>query len=107
VLVQQFVDRKSVQLSFYLRSFWQNEIPHSELRIFIWDVLEEWTQVSDTNLQMYSQKERLFWHLIYQAAYWEPFELLDQDQIQPQLESCLYFMESGTLCPLDIVGIRP
>lgn len=105
--MREFIDNKSPQLSYYLYSFWDNDLPYKELECFIWDTLEEWTQVENQTTEIYSVKERVFWHVLQQANYWEPTELQDELQVKPELEFCVHFLENEKHCPFDVVGIRP
>ncbi|WP_110427933.1 hypothetical protein [Glaciecola sp. KUL10] len=104
--VREFIDNKSPQLSYYLRSYWQQELPYNELECFIWDTLEEWTQIENQATEAYSAKERIFWHVLQQAHYWQEYELTNE-QIKPELEMCILHLEKDGLCPFAVVGIRP
>lgn len=107
MLVQNFIDNKAEQLVFYLRSFWQDKLPYAELECFLWDTFEEWSLVKNQQSQPYSHKERIFWHVLHQAHYWEEPLIRNDDCIKEQLSMCVLFLEGQGLCPLDVVGIRP
>jgi len=107
LLVQHFIDRKARQLAYYMRSYWQNELPYAELECFLWDTFEEWSQVKNQKTQPYSHKERIFWHVLHQTHYWEEPRLRYDECIKTQLSMCISFLEGQGLCPLDVVGIRP
>ena len=107
MLVQHFIDRKAEQLAFYMRSYWQNELPYKELEVFLWDTFEDWSQIENQNLQPYSHKERVFWHVLNQAHYWQESEIMEDAFIKTQLEYCVYFLEGKGLCPIDVIGMRP
>ncbi|MFT5543047.1 MAG: hypothetical protein ACI97K_000584 [Glaciecola sp.] len=107
MLVQNFIDRKAEQLAFYMRSYWQNELPYTELECFLWDTFEEWSQVKNQRCQPYSHKERIFWHVLHQAQYWEEPLIRSDECIKNQLSMCILYLEGDGVCPLDVVGIRP
>ncbi|MFT6328475.1 MAG: hypothetical protein ACJAYN_000400 [Bermanella sp.] len=107
MLVQHFIDRKAKQLAFYMRSYWQDELPYAELECFLWDTFEEWSQVKNPQSQAYSHKERIFWHVLHQTHYWEEPLIRNDDCIKTQLLMCILCLEGQGLCPLDVVGIRP
>ncbi len=102
-----FIESKARQLCFYLRAFWQGELPHSELELFFWDTMEEWGQVRNATKSPYSQRERVFWHLLHQIHYW-PEEQLERDlYLKQELDNCVNFLDGKGFCPFDCVGIRP
>jgi hypothetical protein len=107
VNVQNFVDNKAKQLCFYLRAFWQGELPIEEIELFFWDSMEEWGQVECTLTQPYTQKERVFWHLLHQVHYWNEDKLTKDQFLVDELTNCVNFLEGLGHCPLDCVGIRP
>jgi hypothetical protein len=107
VNVQEFVDNKAKQLCFYLRAFWQDELPIEELELFFWDSMEEWGQIEFTLTQPYTQKERVFWHLLHQVHYWNEDKLRQDRFLVDELTNCVNFLEGLGHCPLDCVGVRP
>ncbi|WP_416351162.1 hypothetical protein [Alteromonas sp. 14N.309.X.WAT.G.H12] len=102
-----FVDTKAAQLCFFLRGFWQESVPYSELDIFFWDTLEEWSQINYTFDQPYTSKERVFWHVLHQLHYWSEGKLKHDPSLITELTTCLTFLEGGGVYPSDCVGIRP
>lgn len=107
VNVLNFIQRKSSQLPFYIRGFWDKKIPHSELDLFFWDTLEEWAQITDREGEPYSQRERVFWHLLHQVHYWPEQKLMSDPYLRSELVTCLDYLEGEGEYPLDCVGIRP
>ena len=104
--IASFIDQKAKQLAFYLSAFWRGELPHAELQLFFWDTLEEWAQVEDRT-EPYSQKERVFWHVLHQLHYWPEPKLAHDTLLHDELSNCLHYLEGRGLCPFDCVGIRP
>lgn len=107
VKVNSFINDKARQLCFYLRAFWQGDIAHSELELFFWDTLEEWGQVRYSLEQPYSQKERVFWHLLHQIHFWSEDKLMYDNYLVEELANCMLFLEGSGFCPIDCIGIRP
>ena len=106
-MLLSFVDTKAAQLCFYLRGFWKNNIPHSELDLFFWDTMEEWSLVNYDMDQPYTQRERVFWHALHQLHFWTEEKLKFDPFLVEELTSCLAFLEGKGHCPLDCAGIRP
>ena len=107
LLVQQFIDHKAEQLAFYMRSYWQNELPYQELECFLWDTFEEWSQLNNQSMQPYSHKERVFWHVLHQAHFWEEPIIKHDIYVKTQLSTCVMYLEGNGLCPIDVIGMRP
>lgn len=105
--VQRFINCKSKQLTYFVRAFWDNRIPYSEVDLYFWDTLEEWSQVSTKDKEPYSQKERVFWHLLHQLHYWSEQKLLQDPYLRGELNTCLEYLEGDGQYPLDCIGIRP
>ena len=107
VKVQHFINNKASQLTFFVRAFWEQRIPYSELDLYFWDTLEEWAQVKNHPDEPYSQKERVFWHLLHQLHYWPEQKLLKDPYLVSELTTCIEYLEGEGQYPLDCVGIRP
>jgi hypothetical protein len=107
LLVQHFIDRKARQLAFYMRSYWGKKLPYAELEYFLWDIIEEWSQVKNQQCQAYSHKERIFWHVLHQAQFWDEPVMQSDELSRTQLSMCVLYLEGDGYCPLDVVGIRP
>jgi len=107
LLVSEFVNQKSKQLAFYLEAYWEDGIAYVEIDKFIWDILEEWSSVKNTERQVYSHKERVFWHLIYQVQFVGGHRLRHDESIRNELQLSAFYLKGDAVCPLDIVGMRP
>lgn len=102
-----FIDGKIKQICFYLRAFWQGDLPYSELQLFFWDTLEEWAHLTGDNLQPCLSRERVFWHVLHQCHFWPEKKLMSDPFLLEELTICLDFLDGTGTCPLDCVGIRP
>lgn len=105
--VKQFIDGKAEQLVYFLRAYWDKIIPIEELELYFWDTLEEWAQLSVAETHPYTEKERVFWHVMHQTHYWPPKTLLVDPYLRCELQACLNYLEDEGHCPVDCVGIRP
>ncbi|AWB68027.1 hypothetical protein C2869_17055 [Saccharobesus litoralis] len=107
MIVNQFIELKKKQLSYYVREFCEKNLPYNELNLFLWDTLEEWTQVTIRKDEPYSQVERVFWHLIHLLSYWPEQQLLQDDYLVEEMQLCVEYLEGQGCVPFDCVGIRP
>ncbi|WP_395340271.1 hypothetical protein PN836_016495 [Ningiella sp. W23] len=107
MLVKEFVDKKAEQLAFYLESYWQDKVAFKEMDRFIWDILEEWSALKNTDKQIYSQKERVFWHVIYQVQFVGGHSLRHDCSIRDQVQLYTHYLNEDSPCPLDVIGMRP
>lgn len=105
--VKNFINLKASQLAYFVRAFWEQRIPYTELDLYFWDTLEEWMQVKPNPDSPYSQKERVFWHVLHQTHYWPAQKLLTDPFLRGELETCLDYLEGEGQYPLDCIGIRP
>lgn len=107
--ISLFVQHKSAQLSFFVRGFWSQQIPYTEIDLFFWDTMEEWADVNNGQQVPYTKTERVFWHVLHQMHYWSKNSLQYDPKLRRELEHCLVYLESDGLniAPLDCIGIRP
>lgn len=102
-----FIQSKSPQLAYYVRAYLFHRITYQDFELFIWDALEEWTQVNMRPNQPYTMDERVFWHLLHQVKYWSESDLKTDILLRQELMHCVSFLEGKSKAPLDCVGIRP
>lgn len=105
--VQSFINTKSSQLVYYIRAFWYDSLPYNELQMFLWDILEEWSQVENTQTQLYTHKERIFWHLFHETQYVSAATLQTDSVLKEEIAFCLEYLQNEKAYPLDVVGMRP
>lgn len=105
--IKHFIDLKAKQLAYFVRGFWSEKIPYAEVDLYFWDTLEEWAQIKSDDSEPYSQKERVFWHLLHQLHYWSEQKLLQDPYLRSELTTCLEYLEGEGQYPLDCIGIRP
>ena len=107
VNLTHFIDQKSKQLTFFVRGYWDRIIPYKEIDLFFWDTMEEWTQVQLLFNEPYSQKERVFWHLLHQLHFWPEQKLMHDPYLYTELLGCIDYLDGDGSYPMDCVGIRP
>ncbi|WP_111976481.1 hypothetical protein [Algibacillus agarilyticus] len=109
MIVKEFIELKKKQVSFYVKEFNAKRIPYSELNLFLWDTLEEWTQVNLAQDEPYTETERVFWHLIHLLSYWSEDKLLSDQYLKDEMLLCIeYFeFEGEGYFPFECIGIRP
>lgn len=105
--VQSFIDHKSSQLVFYMQAYWHDNLPYKEVENFMWDTLEEWTLIEQKYDELYTHKERIFWHLFHQTQYVSATALKHDKILKEEIAFCLEFLQNNRPCPLDVVGMRP
>ena len=106
-MLQSFIDDKSQQLIYFVSRFFRGQLPHRELHLFVWDTLEEWSQLRIRSWRPETLREQVFWHVLYQLEYWSEQELQRDKILRKQLQNCLGYLRGKVCLPLDCVGIRP
>lgn len=106
-MLEPFIEQKSRQLIFYLSRFLRGRLPHSELHLFVWDTLEEWSQLRVRSWRPETLREQVFWHLLYQIEYWSEPELKQNSDVRRDLQYCLSFLHGYGQLPCYCVGVRP
>lgn len=102
-----FVDNKASQLAFYIKAYFSKQIPYSEVDLYLWDTLEEWSQVNIKKEEPYTTKERVFWHLVHQVSFWSENMLQNDKFLRSELRKCIDYLEGEGQYPADCIGIRP
>lgn len=106
-MLEPFIEQKSRQLIFYLSRFLRGRLPHRELHLFVWDTLEEWSQLRLKVWRPETLREQVFWHLLYQIEYWSEPELKQNPKVRRELQYCLSFLHGYGQLPCCCVGVRP
>jgi len=101
-----FIQLKAPQLAAYGEGFYQQQIPLTELRLYLWDTLEEWF-VLDNNGEAQSDLERVFWFLLYSFEKWPEWALLGNQYLRQQLRQCCAFLAGKGSFPDGCSGVRP
>lgn len=107
MLVKAFVDKRSEQLINIMQGFWHENLSYGELETFLWDTLDEWSEIENTQSQLYTHKERIFWHVFHETQFVSAATLQNDNVLKNQIAFCLEFLHTEKACPLDVVGMRP
>lgn len=106
-MLDSFIEQKSQQLIFYISCFLRGRLGYSELHLFVWDTLEEWSQFQVASHLPQSYREQVFWHLLHELECWPEQSLRLNRQLRCNLRECVYFLQGKGQIPLNCVGIRP
>lgn len=106
VAVDRFIKEKSPQFCYFIRYFLNEELPFSELQLFIWDLLEEWHQLKTQN-SPYTLREQVFWYVVHLLSRWGDEQLRGNLFLRRQLSDCMSFLEGSSPPPPGCTGIRP
>ena len=101
-----FVRSKSFQLSNYAQAWIEERIPESELSLYCWDTLEEWSQVKPIDFEMTPQ-ESVFWDLLHLIVYWNLSEVKACPNLFLRLEACIKYLSGKGQYPAFCSGVRP
>ncbi|MEM0909938.1 MAG: hypothetical protein AAGJ37_03130 [Pseudomonadota bacterium] len=104
--VQAFINDKSKLVTHYVNGYWDSKITYDELQRFLWDTLEEWSEVDTKQFEAYTHQERIFWH-IFQMLQQSENHMLSSEPICSEVECLLGYLNKEGLCPIDVVGMRP
>ncbi|MBR9726379.1 hypothetical protein ACFOD0_05730 [Shewanella intestini] len=104
-----FIEAKAPQLAFYGKAFLDNKVEFNEIRIYMWDVLEEWQHLSNQPQQPQtpSETEQVFWHLLHCFDKWPEWAIRGNQYLRQQVNDCCYFINFGGKVPNSCIGIRP
>ncbi len=106
-MVELFIAQKSQQLVYYVARYLRGQLPQSELHLFIWDTLEEWSQLRLKVQVPPSFQEQVFWHVVHELECWPADQLRRDKNLKRQLQQCLGYLQGKTPIPTDCVGVRP
>lgn len=105
-MAHRFINQKASQLVFYTSHFLAGHLAHHELHLFIWDTLEEWATLAETQPPP-DEQEQVFWFLLFQLEYWPAEQLRSNRQIKAKLHRCLRFLSGSGHYPAGCLGVRP
>jgi hypothetical protein len=101
-----FIEKKSRQLSFYADALVWGSLPESEVDLYFWDTLEEWSQISTGDYRM-TAKESAFWHLFHQLVYSSLQDIKGCPKLRTELDLCIEYLQGEGTFPEFCSGIRP
>lgn len=101
-----FIENKARQLSYYADAFVWGSLPASEVNLYCWDTLEEWSQVAANDVQM-TPKESAFWYLLHQLVFSNSSEIKDCPKLRSEVDTCIDYLRGCGRYPDFCCGIRP
>jgi len=103
-----FIEHKGKQLAYFVIGFLEGAIPFRELNLFIDEVLQEWAWLGVGQDHPYTEKEPVFWHLLFTLERWPEQKLKGSWTLRNQLNRCAaYINGSSGLRPERCCGARP
>lgn len=106
VNAQNFVETKAFQLSNYADAMLNGFLPDSEVNLYCWDTLEEWSQIKSCSSAL-SHVESAFWYLLHQITFWNAGELRGCPNRKSEVSSCINFLRGQGSYPQCCCGVRP
>ena len=106
VKTQRFIHNKTDQLSYYANALLDGEIQDSEVDLYCWDTIEEWSQINakDTSL---TPLESAFWYLLHQLSFWSSSEIRTSEKLKNEMVSCISYLQGYGRFPDFCSGVRP
>lgn len=102
-----FIEQKAKPLVFYVNQLLAQTVPFSEVKLFVWDILEEWNKLDRDDSQP-SDYERVFWHLLYLIQCWPEDKQSNDQTIALSLNQCCDFLTyQSNDVPINCIGVRP
>ncbi|QTH63473.1 hypothetical protein J1N51_12160 [Psychrosphaera ytuae] len=106
VNAQRFIHNKANQLSHYAHALLDGEIQDTEVDLYCWDTLEEWSQLNAKNAPL-TKLEQAFWYLLHQITFWSSTEIRTSEKLQNEMASCISYLQGYGRYPEFCSGIRP
>ncbi|ARD21402.1 MULTISPECIES: hypothetical protein [Shewanella] len=105
-----FIETKAPQLAYYGKAFLNNQLEHSEIKLYMWDVLEEWQSIADSPTfepQTPTDTEKVFWHLLHCFDQWPAIVIRGNQFLRQQVDDCCDYINIGGTMPSGCIGLRP
>ncbi|MCL1141390.1 hypothetical protein [Shewanella gaetbuli] len=105
-----FFETKAPQLAFYGKAFLDNQLEYQEIKLYLWDTLEEWQHLTEKSATLdinQSDTEKVFWHLLHCFDKWPEWAIRGNLHLRNQVDECCNYIKTGGRFPQSCVGIRP
>ena len=103
---QGFINKKAFQLSNYADALLAGIIPSTDVDLYCWDTIEEWSQLKSSSFKV-SNTESVFWYLLHQITFWNPKEIRTSPSLKSEVDSCIDFLRGDGVYPDFCSGVRP
>ena len=102
-----FINEKSVLLTNNINQFLMHKSSFKVLSNLAWDVLQDWQSLDIIDEKVSSEKEQIFWFLIFELHYWGEESLGSNTELRKNLYACALYLEREQDLPKNCVGLRP
>ncbi|QUM76355.1 hypothetical protein HWV00_09065 [Moritella sp. 24] len=107
MLEGNFITVKSELLIRHIQLFMKNKLSYTVLIDYIWEILHDWQILNVVDSKIASQKEQIFWYLIFELQLQDEKHLLSNKILNLKLNHCMLFLQGQVDMPNDCVGVRP
>jgi len=107
MLEGNFITIKSELLIIHIHQFMNNKLSYNILTDYIWEILQDWQRLNVVDNKISSQKEKVFWYLVFELQLQDEISLLHDEDLNSRLQLCMAFLKGQVDMPTDCVGIRP
>jgi hypothetical protein len=107
MIIEQFINEKTKQISTYISSVNQQALHYTELDKFVVDTMEEWAFLNITDETPRTAQERVFWYLIHEVSLYGGQALQQNLFFKSEMSTCIDFLNGIGSYPIDCIGWRP
>jgi len=84
-----------------------NKLSYTILIDYIWEILQDWQRLDVVDTKISTQKEQIFWFLVFELQFRDEKSLLNDEDIISKLNHCISFLQGQLDMPDDCIGVRP
>lgn len=103
----QFIDSRSKELAGIVCRFLHQQAEYNELHNYTWETLNAWQDYCNEDKQPGSERECVFWHLMYTLHLWDEKDLNNNRLVRLELSDCAAYLIGKGRKPQGCVGARP
>jgi len=107
MLEGNFVTLKSELLIRHIQLFMSHKLCYTVLTDYIWEILQDWQRLNVMDNKISSQKEQVFWYLVFELQCQDKDSLLNNKDLHSKLQQCISFLQGQLDMPDDCIGVRP
>ena len=107
MIIEQFINEKTLQTSAYIKAVIDRTLHYTELDQFVNNTMEEWTLLKVDDEIPGSAKERVFWHVMHEISLHGGQSLGNNLYFKSEITTCVDFFNDIGSYPIDCIGWRP
>ena len=107
MLEGNFITLKSELLIRHIQQFMNNKLSYKVLTDYIWEILKDWQRLNIVDDKIASEKEQVFWYLVFELQMQDEISLLHDKELNSKLDHCILFLQGQLDMPDDCIGVRP